>query len=241
MNKYFDEQKWNEVIQKLDWYFFLVEEYKRLKELRGELSAEENKEVKKLVYDFFEKNLSEGKIALGDTGKNFDRERKPIDTIVIHHTHNPPGMSPERLSAITLVRLYAPFYANPYLDEDKDIQGKSVYSGHFRSGKQVFYPYHWIVKTNGRVDRLLSDEEIGWQAGNWDINCRSVAIVLDNNYEDSTPSDAELASISEIIKEYYNCVPKERIFGHREINSKTTCPGNLFLGGWKQKLIGKLQ
>jgi len=240
MNKYFDEQKWQEVIQKPDWYFFLAEEYKRLKKLREELSEEENKEVKKLVYDFFENNLSMGTIALGDTGKDFDKERKPIDTIVIHHTRNPPGMSPERLSAITLVRLYASFYANPYLDEDKDLQGKPIYSGHFRNGKQVFYPYHWIVRTDGKIEKLLSDEEIGWQAGNWDVNCRSVAIVLDNNYENTAPSDEELFSTASIIKEHYNNVPKERIFGHREINPKTTCPGNLFLDDWKQKIVDQI-
>jgi len=243
-NKFFDERKWREAIQQPDWYFFLTEEYKRLRQLRNGISVEENKEIKKHIYNFFEKHLSAGDIALGNIGKDFDKERKPVDTIVIHHTHNPPGISPERLSAITLVRLYATFYADPYLDEDKDIKGKPIYSGHFRDGRQVFYPYHWIVRTDGEVERLLSDDEIGWQAGNWDINCRSVAIVLDNNYEDSTPSNEELSSIVKIIKDNYSFVPKDRIFGHREINKNTTCPSNLFLSvnkkGWKENITGRL-
>ncbi len=215
-----------------------------MKQLRSEISAEENREIKKHVYDFFEKHLSTGDIALGDSGKDFDKERKSIDAIVIHHTHNSPGISPERLSAITLVRLYATFYTDPYLDEDRDIKGKPIYSGHFRNGKQVFYPYHWIVRTNGEVERLLSDDEIGWQAGNWDINCRSVAIVLDNNYEDSIPSDEEISSIVKIIEDNYSFVSKDRIFGHKEINKNTTCPSNLFLlgdkKGWKEKIINRL-
>ena len=239
-NKFFDEKEWEKAIKKPDWYFFIVKEYQRLKKLREEISAEDNKNIKKAIYNFFELHLFAEDIILGNIGKNFDKERKPIDTIVIHHTHNPSGMSPERLSAITLVRLYATFYANPYLEDDKEIKGKPIYSGHFRNGKQVFYPYHWIIRTGGKIERLLSDKEIGWHAGNWDINCRSVAIVLDNNYENSAPSDEELSSIIKIIKNNYDFVPKERIFGHREINSKTTCPGNLFIGEWKEKLLEML-
>lgn len=232
----FDKKRWEEEIKKPDWYLFITKEYKRLKDLRNKISPEDNKNLKKDIYDFFEQHLIAGDIALGKTGKNFDEERKPIDTIVIHHTHNPPGMSAERLSAIILVRLYAFLYA-------KKMKGNPVYSGHFRNNKQVFYPYHWIIRTNGEIERLLLDEEIGWHAGDWDINTRSIAIVLDNNYEDSIPSDKELSSIVSIIKEHYENIQKERIFGHREINTKTTCPSNLFLSennkGWKEKILNR--
>lgn len=37
---------------------------------------------------------------LATSGANQDAERKPIDTIVIHHTANAPGMTRERLSAM---------------------------------------------------------------------------------------------------------------------------------------------
>jgi N-acetyl-anhydromuramyl-L-alanine amidase AmpD len=92
------------------------------------------------------------------------------------------------------------------------------------------------------MERLLEDNEIGWQAGNWDINCRSVAICFDGDYENSKPSDIELKAAANIIKEYYPGVLKERIFGHCEINRKTTCPSNLFLSmdsrrGWKEELL----
>src|SRR5216684_6425187 len=110
--------------------------------------------------------------------------------IVIHHTSNPPGLSPDRLSAIGLVRLYGPYFANPKSERDRWLQGQPIFSGHMRQNKQVFWPYQWIVRREGRAQRLLYDSEIGWHAGDWDVNCRSVAIALDNDYEETMPSDA---------------------------------------------------
>jgi N-acetyl-anhydromuramyl-L-alanine amidase AmpD len=80
----------------------------------------------------------------------------------------------------------------------------------------------------GEVKRLFPDNETGWQAGNWEVNCRSVAICLDNDFENSRPSAEVIATIVKIIKENYNYVEKARIFGHREVNQKTTCPGFIF-------------
>jgi N-acetyl-anhydromuramyl-L-alanine amidase AmpD len=52
----------------------------------------------------------------------------------------------------------------------------------------------------------------------------------------------ELQTAAQLIKNNYPQVSKERIFGHREINTYTTCPSNLFLStperkGWKEKLL----
>lgn len=232
----FDAQKWSELLHTPDWYLYIIPE---IEELASKIdSGELDKELfKEKVYGFFEQKIKEDAIALGETGHNFDAERKRVDTVVLHHTHNPPGMSKERLSAMTLLRLYTRCYLNPSRESERHIQGTPIYSGHFQHGTQVFYPYHWMVRTDGTVERLLKDTETGWHAGNWDINCRSVAIVLDNNYEDSAPSQKELQAIATLVKTNYPNVPKERIFGHREINTKTTCPSNLFLSGWKKDLL----
>jgi hypothetical protein len=157
------------------------------------------------------------------------------------------GLKKERLSAVELVRLYAPQYAGsgPTYDAHKNILHEPIYSGHFRDGVQVFWPYHWIVRTDGTVERLLEDDEIGWQAGKWEVNCKSVAIVFDNDYDDSEPSQAELQAVARLIKGEYPQVPKEGIIGHCEVNLKTTCPSNNFLSkdthkGWKENLVDLL-
>ena len=234
MAKYFDEEKWIKILKQPDWYLEIIDEIRSLRELANK---NKNPEIIEEIYQFFEKQLEDNKIALAKEGPNWDKERKPIDTIVIHHTSLPPGITWQRLSAIQLINIYATYYANPYYEEEKHLKGKPIYSGHFRNGKQVFYAYHWLIRMDGSWERLLNDDEIGWQAGNWEINCRSIAICLDNDFENSSPPDFLLESIAKLIKEKYPQVKPERIFGHLEIKPKITCPGNKFLTDWKPKLI----
>ncbi|MGC9605193.1 MAG: peptidoglycan recognition family protein [Minisyncoccia bacterium] len=226
------------------WYMRVSQAMEDLGKLRDADQPAYERE-KERIYSFVEEQLRLGNVSLGTAGKDFDRERKPIDAIVIHHTSNPPWMTKERLSAIELVRLYAPQYAGkgPTYEANKEIKGAPVYSGHFRNGRQVFWPYHWLVRMDGTCERLLNDDEIGWQAGDWDMNRRSVAICLDNDYEHSAPGKEVLEALARLICERYPSIPKERIFGHCEINHKTTCPSGLFLDGpggrgWKEKLLG---
>ncbi len=70
-------------------------------------SKEVQDEFKTSLYDFFESQLSRGNIPLGHGSGDLDLDRKEIDTVVIHHTSNPSGLSLSQLSAIELVRLYA--------------------------------------------------------------------------------------------------------------------------------------
>jgi N-acetyl-anhydromuramyl-L-alanine amidase AmpD len=101
----------------------------------------------------------------------------------------------------------------------------------------VFYAYHWLVREDGSSERLLLDGETGWQAGDWNVNCRSVAIALDANLEHTSPPDAMLAEAARILREHYPDVAAGRVLGHREVNPRTTCPGGAFLGGWKRRLL----
>jgi N-acetylmuramoyl-L-alanine amidase len=235
-------RRWEAILNDSDWYLTIVPEIEEIKKGYKDKSAAEQDAVKKEIYDFFELHIRANDIALDNDPPDADAERKPIDTVVIHHTSNPPGMSRERLSGMELVRLYAPEFAAPKREEDRGMKGRPIYSCHFRDGRQVFWPYHWFVRADGATERLLNDNEIGWQAGNWGVNCRSVAICFDGDFENARPSDIELAAAARIIKEHYPQVARGHIFGHREINPKTTCPSNLFLRevggrGWKENLI----
>jgi hypothetical protein len=202
-------------------------------------SAELKTACKTLLYDFFESHLIRDDIALSRKSEDADAERQPIDTVVVHHTNSASGLRLERLSAIELIRLYAPYFA---AKKNEFPKSQPIYSGHVRGGHQVFWPYHWIVRNNGNAERLLLDSEIGWHAGNWGINCRSAAIVLDNDYEHDSPSMLELHGVAAVIRKYYRQVSLTRIIGHREVNPKTVCPSELFLDesgrkGWKSTLL----
>ncbi|HEY4518339.1 MAG TPA: peptidoglycan recognition family protein [Candidatus Paceibacterota bacterium] len=240
MAKYFDEQKWANVLTRQDWSLLLAEDFKLLTEKAKTSDEKTSKEIGEEVYGFIESGLASNKIFLGSEGLNWDEERKPIDTVVVHHTSNPASITPQKLSAMQLIRLYASYYASPNYRE-RDITGQAIYSNHFKEGRQVFYAYHWLVHMDGKTERLLNDGEIGWQAGNWDINRRSVAICLDNDFENSSPANHVLSAVAGIIKSHYPQVPAMNIKGHREINPRTICPGNDFLNIWKTKLTGLLQ
>lgn len=191
------------------------------------------------VYELAGEMLERGEIPLAASGPNLDRERKELDTIVMHHTEENPAISLAKLSAIGLLRQYA----LEYLGNDVlggQVRGEPVWSGHFRQGKMVFFAYHWLIRPDGTVERLLEDSAIGWQAGNWDVNTRSIGIAISGNYSHSTPPDAQIAAAARVIREHYPFVARERIWGHCEVGSGPACPGDQFLGGWKEQLLAQL-
>jgi hypothetical protein len=250
-----DLARWSRLVKNPDWYLTLVPEMRAFRETAH--TQEEKKEVAITIYSFFERKMANGTIALGGESGVWDTARKPISSIIIHHTGRTPGITQSNLSATELVRLYAPYYAEPLSEEKGSVNlGAPIASGHIRDGKQIFWPYHWVVRMDGRVEQLLYDFddadsshrllEVGWQAGDWRTNCESVAIVFDNNYENSRPTPIALQATANLIKKRYLFISKDQIIGHREVKrtvpGKTTCPGNLFLDhgiqrGWKEDLL----
>ena len=232
-NSFFDETKWeNAATTRHDWYGVIYPEFEAILSTYegGDLLI--RKAARDAVYGYFEKLLNNGKVILGIEGKNWDSERKPIDTVVIHHTKGEGSMTWQRLDAMHLLRLYAKSYLNP--STEPEIQGLPVYSNHFRDGRMVFYAYHWLVRADGTHERLLKDNEIGWQAGNWDINCRSVGICLDGDFEHASPPETMIEGARSIVRDHYADVDAMRIIPHRNANPNTTCPGEWFDGGgWK--------
>ncbi len=127
--------KWERLLPHPDWYLTVVPELEQIQRGYESKSETEHDALKKELYDFFELHLKNGDIALEKNPPNTDTERKPIDTIVVHHTSNPSGMSKDRLSGMELMRLYASYFYDPKIEADRHMKGKSIYSGHARSGK----------------------------------------------------------------------------------------------------------
>ncbi len=212
------------------------------KEAQQKLSEESNKadEFRKTIRHFFEKALLEDKVALADHGPNLDEQREPIDTVVIHHTSAEPGYRLSYMNATQLLNVYAPYFMNPTVREERQLKSTAIWSGHFRDGKPSFLIYHWLMRMDGTFERLLDDAQLGWHAGNWDINKRSIGICLDNDYEGRDPTDEILQKLAAHIKKYYPQISKEKIIGHREAREGTICPGANFLTIWKAKLLSYL-
>ena len=235
-NPVFDETYWQKVIKQPDWYRdFVPYALEVSQELQDE--PEEFDRFKKQTRHFFEKALQEGVVALATSGPNLDKQRIPIDTIVIHHTSHTPGYRLSYMEATQLLNIYAPYYMNPTVKEERGLAGKAVWSGHFRNGRQTFLAYHWLMRMDGSFEQLLQDNQIGWHAGNWEINKKSIGIFLDNDYESQDPTDEILQKLAVHIKKHYPNIQPANIMGHCEARVVTICPGSNFLNGWKPKLI----
>lgn len=229
-----DKDKWQQALQQLNWYELIADDFTKLElTAQKEPDYKKRKAIKNQAYQIVEDALTSDIIFLGAEGPDFDTERKPIDTVVIHHTSNPPGMSLNRLNTIQLIRIYGRYYNNPVSPKERDLKGKPIWSGHFYQGKQVFWGYHWLIRENGETIRLLDDDKIGWHAGNWDINCRSIGICFDDDLIKKEPSIDALKSARRVVSKYKN----SKIIGHKDANPNTDCPGEPFYSTWEQKLF----
>jgi hypothetical protein len=236
--KYIDEKQWRDALGKPNWYVLLADDFDRLEKLAEQHESEpSHKQIKGEAYAMIEEAVREKRLPLAASSENFDIERKPIDTIVIHHTKNPPGMTLDRLNAMQLLRIYGRYYANPTDEREKHLKGQPVWSGHFYEGQQVFWGYHWLVREDGTSNQILNDECIGWHAGNWDVNTRSIGICIDDDLSEKQPNEAALKAIATIIRKHYPRVSAENIVGHGDVNKRTVCPGALFHSNWRQKLL----
>ncbi|OGH10171.1 MAG: hypothetical protein A2152_03320 [Candidatus Levybacteria bacterium RBG_16_35_6] len=228
-------KEYKKILKYSDWYIRLETQLKRdffpvvhddpiLKAKRHEL------------YRAIEEMLVLGEIPFAKEGPNFDKDRKPIDTIIIHHTEENPDTSLEKLSAIDLVRQYSLWYLDNDLFGYKP-RGKPIWSGHFKNGKMVFYPYTWLVRPNGDTERTLLDRYVGRHSGDQGINLRSIGIALSGNYEHSSPPYVQIEATAKLIKAKCPKVKPSRILGHLEVKKNRTCPGDKFIKGWKKDLL----
>ncbi len=235
MLPHFQRSVWESHLSQPDWYvqledeliqflFTMVHDDPQLKQWRHQ------------VYTLVGEMLTRGDVPLAEAGPDLDQQRRPPDTIVIHHTEEEPEISLAKLSAIGLIRQYSLHYLqNDVLGHP--MRGQPIWSGHFRQGKMVFFAYHWLIRPDGTAERLLDDDAIGWHAGNWDINTRSIGLALSGNYEHGYPPISQLASAAHILSAYYPGISHQRILGHCEVRADLTCPGEHFLHGWKDLLL----
>lgn len=246
MAAFFDEAKWRDAVRRPDWYIQLYPEIKELQQ-RWETEADKSiaRAMKNEVREFFEAALLAGTIKLAGSGQNLDAERQPIDEIIIHHTSAEPGYTLPRMNAVQMLSVYVPYFNNPTNESEKSLRGAPLWSNHARDGQPVFYLYHWLMRMDGGFERLLEDHELGWHAANWDVNRRSVAICLDNNYEDQNPAPDLLQKLADFIAKEYPQIKADNVKGHSEVSRKgTVCPGKNFVSEWKHQLtwlVGEAQ
>lgn len=221
--------KWYLVLEKELKEFFW--DYKGSRSKKSKEWLEEREEFLSMVSEL----LSAGVIYVEKDGLNHDEGREEIDTVVIHHSSREfKGNKDEtynELNALGLIRLYAANYAK----KSKSYHGMPIWSNHGYGGKQTFIAYHFLVYPDGTFDQILNEQCIGWHAGDWKVNKRSIAICFVGDLENKRPTDEAIKAAKTIVARY----SIKEVLGHHEVNTKTSCPGKPFLGdkGWKRELF----
>lgn len=156
-----------------------------------------------------------------DPNFNLDSERKPIRRIILHHTVTAPNTTWRTVSEIHREKIYGPNHPH---------------SGHRdpATGEETFVAYHFLVYQPGQnpegpalIRRCLQDQHIGWHAGDWPVNCESVAFSFVGDYRGLEPLEAQLNAIADIAVEYDRAAGGHLLVQlHREISS-TACPANV--------------
>lgn len=215
------------------WYLKLDSEVKELL-AKNENDSEAKKQKRLEFFETIGMMLSNGEVALAKTGENFDKKRKPIDTIIIHHSGISSTKAKNALDYINGSQMFS-LYISEFLDAKREYFHTPLWSNHFYKTQMTFVAYHYLIFPYGKYLQTLDDEYIGWHCGNWDYNTRSIAVCFVDDLEEKEPTESALKSAREIITSY----PNTKVLGHSEVVNTTFCPGKTFLGenGWKKKLI----
>lgn len=243
----------HELVKQPDWYLRFGK-FKQVRALaigavqaaQGGSITERYQQAKTQLVDIFETLLLEQAIRLGQPGENLvnlDEDRLPVSQIAIHHSSRAEGITTSKLNALHLLRLYLPEYQNKSeIFQNDDGSYQPLHSGHFdANGSQVFYGYHWRVNQDGSYERLLDDSALGWHAGDYEVNRRSVGICIDDDLTNKQPSEEAIEGVVGIItRDYPDITITDRsLIGHRAV-FPTECPGHLFETAWKSTLLRRL-
>jgi len=173
---------------------------------------------------------------------DWDADRKPFTTIVIHHSATDKDATSGQIEEIQKKNLYTSRYQSAI---DPFVKGLPPRSGHVVNGKERFIGYHHLVYHDGRVTTELSPlvkvndvwhiDHVAWHAGKWDVNCSSVSICLVGDFSEKEPPEKQLFAIAGLLAHYRTINPMVKITGHKN-HAKTECPGETW-PLWKKKIF----
>ena len=119
----------------------------------------------------------------------------------------------------------------------RDLQLEQQISSFDRTHKARLHPvankyglhiaYHYVISGDGNYKKTRGLDEIGYHAGNWAVNKKSIGICLCGNFDIEKPSEEQIATLNKILIELcesYKLKEKDIIF-HRDVVSYKTCPG----------------
>ncbi|MDD5146720.1 MAG: peptidoglycan recognition family protein [Candidatus Pacebacteria bacterium] len=175
---------------------------------------------------------------------NWDQDRWPFLTIVVHHSETKSDATPDEIAQIHKNNLWIPCYQNPN-DNDPYVFGLEPHSGHCINGRETFCCYHHLIYPDGKITTELQAltkindvwfiDMVGWHAGDWAINNQSIAICLIGDYTYADPSETQVKALIGLINYYKMFNPNVAVVPHKKVSRRTICPGNHWFG-WEPSI-----
>lgn len=88
--------------------------------------------------------------------------------------------------------------------------------------------YHYVIEFDGLIVQLHPEEFIGYHAGNWKYNPRSIGICLAGDFTKHPVRPAQLDALTRLLSEIQSRwgIPDTNIKLHKEVRlNPTACPG----------------
>lgn len=108
---------------------------------------------------------------------------------------------------------------------DGDVSAQTVHGWHLNQG-WAGIGYHYLIRQDGTIERGRPENVIGAHAGP-EGNTDGIGIALAGNFEVEKPSEKQIESLVELIKDILKRYGDLQIIGHRDV-MPTSCPGKLF-------------
>lgn len=90
--------------------------------------------------------------------------------------------------------------------------------------------YHYVIQEDGKIYRGRPEAVQGahaYQDAQHEANSDGIGICLTGNFETGVPTNAQLESLAQLIKDVWTRYPGISVIGHKDVQS-TACPGRLF-------------
>jgi len=133
---------------------------------------------------------------------------RTINKFVLHHTAGSLNDTAESTSQAHKRRNWgssrSPVYARP-------------------SSLGWYAQYHYFIDKDGKRTQFRKHDEIGWHAGVWSVNQKSIGVCLAGNFEHEVPTEAQLNELSKLMHELEDQYPKVDWLFHRDIKATACC------------------
>lgn len=110
-----------------------------------------------------------------------------------------------------------------------------------------YIEYHYMIAKDGYLLQVQDEKYVLYHAGDVfrgasSFNLHGIAIMLDGNYEEETPTDAQMLTLVKLIRDIQTRYKIDALVrGHKETSqTATSCPGKnigISSSGWLKKVI----